>query len=115
MASIRGLASFLRSASGALASISDVRVQMALGEESVSVRHLWCCGTLLRGLLIRLMRFSVCVSHGSTLEPSTSLTEDARGAKAAADAGSSCGGILWRWGGRAATPAAATTTTTTRE
>lgn len=46
------------------------------------------------------MRLRVCVSHGSTLEPSTTLTEEARGAKAAAEAGSSCGGIvrdvLWR-------------------
>jgi hypothetical protein len=72
----------------------DVRVQMAFGEESVSVRHLWCWGTLLSGRLIRLMRFNVWVNHGSTLEDRTTFTEDARGAKAAADAGSSCGGIL---------------------
>jgi hypothetical protein len=44
------------------------------------------------------MRFSVCVNHGSTLELRTTLTEVARGAKAAAEAGRSCGGIgnvLW--------------------
>jgi hypothetical protein len=44
------------------------------------------------------MRFSVCVNHGSTLELRTTLTEVARGANAAAEAGSSCGGIeelLW--------------------
>jgi hypothetical protein len=40
------------------------------------------------------MRFSVCVSHGSTLDPKTTLTDDALGAKAAAEAGKSCGGIL---------------------
>jgi hypothetical protein len=34
------------------------------------------------------MRFSVCVSHGSTFELKTTLTEDALGAKAAAEAGS---------------------------
>ncbi|KAG7124740.1 hypothetical protein HYQ44_001925 [Verticillium longisporum] len=39
------------------------------------------------------MRFRVCVSQGSTLAPKTTLTEEARGAKAAAEAGSSCGGI----------------------
>jgi hypothetical protein len=48
---------------------------------------------------MRLMRFSVCVNQGSTFELKTTLTEDALGAKAAAEAGSSCGGIekalLW--------------------
>jgi len=38
------------------------------------------------------MRFSVWVSHVSTLEPSTMVGFD-RGAKAAADAGRSCRGI----------------------
>jgi hypothetical protein len=38
------------------------------------------------------MRLSVCVSHVSTREPSTIVGFD-RGAKAAADAGSSCSGI----------------------
>jgi hypothetical protein len=72
---------------------------MAVGDDNVSVKHLWCCGTLLRGRLMRLMRFSVCVNQGSTFELKTTLTEDALGAKAAAEAGSSCGGIeevfLW--------------------
>jgi hypothetical protein len=72
---------------------------MAVGDDNVSVKHLWCCGTLLRGRFMRLMRFSVCVNHGSTFELKTTLTEDALGAKAAAEAGSSCGGIekalLW--------------------
>ena len=50
---------------------------------------------------MRFMRFSVCVNHGSTLELRTTLTEVARGAKAAAEAGRSCGGIevlLWGCG-----------------
>ena len=42
---------------------------------------------------MRFMRFSVCVNQGSTLEPRTTLTADALGAKAAAEAGSNCGGI----------------------
>lgn len=71
----------------------EVNVQMAFGEERVSVKHRWCCGTLLRGRLTLLMRLSVCVNHGSTLEPRTTLTEEARGAKAAADAGNNCGGM----------------------
>jgi hypothetical protein len=71
----------------------DVRVQIAVEDDKVSVRHLWCCGTLLRGRLMRFMRFSVCVNHGSTLELRTTLTELARGAKAAAEAGRSWGGI----------------------
>jgi len=40
------------------------------------------------------MRFNVWVNHGSTLDPNTTLTEAALGAKAAAEAGNSCGGIL---------------------
>lgn len=39
-------------------------------------------------------RLSVCVSQGSTLEPNTTLTEDALGAKAAADAGNNCTGMF---------------------
>lgn len=62
---------------------------MAVGDDNVSVKHLWCCGTLLRGRLTRFIRFSVCVNHGSTLELRTTLTEDALGANAAAEAGSS--------------------------
>lgn len=49
---------------------------------------------LLRGRLTRLTRLSVCVSHGSTLELRTTLTDEARGAKAAAEAGRSWTGIL---------------------
>lgn len=30
------------SASGTLGSMSEARVQMALGDDKVSVRHLWC-------------------------------------------------------------------------
>jgi hypothetical protein len=45
------------------------------------------------------MRFKVCVNHGSTFELRTTLTEDARGAKAAAEAGSNCGGIGMVWYG----------------
>jgi hypothetical protein len=66
----------------------DVRVQIALGDDNVSVRHLWCCGTLLRGRFMRFIRFKVCVNHGSTFELRTTLTEAALGAKAAAEAGS---------------------------
>jgi hypothetical protein len=71
----------------------EVSVHIAVEDDNVSVRHLWCCGTLLRGRLMRFMRFSVCVNHGSTFELRTTLTEVARGAKAAAEAGKSCGGI----------------------
>jgi hypothetical protein len=35
----------------------------------------------------------MCVTHGSTLGPKTTWTEEALGLKAAAEAGSSCGGI----------------------
>src|SRR5438876_11947766 len=93
MASINGFMSFRSSESGALGNINDVRVHIAFGDDRVSVKHLWCCGTLLRGLLILLIRFKVCVSHGSTLEARTTLTDEALGAKAAAEAGSSCGGM----------------------
>lgn len=83
----------------------EVRVQMAVGSDKVSVKHRWCWATLLRGRFTRLTRFSVAVNHGSTLELRTTLTEDARGAKAAADAGSNCGGMdtlgfLFPWCGR---------------
>lgn len=77
-----------KSASGAFCNMIEVSVQIALTFESVSVKHLWCCGTLLRGLLTRLMRLRVWVNHGSTFELNTTLTELALGAKAAAEAGS---------------------------
>ena len=67
----------------------EVSVHIAVEDDNVSVKHLWCCGTLLSGRLIRLMRFSVCVNHGSTFELKTTLTEVALGAKAAAEAGRS--------------------------
>lgn len=94
MASISGLLSLRSSESGALGNINEVSVHMALEEDKVSVRHLWCCGTLLSGRLILLMRLRVCVNQGSTLEPRTTLTDEALGAKAAADAGNSCGGMI---------------------
>lgn len=68
--------------------MTEARVQMAFGDDKDSVRHLWCWGTLLRGRFTRLTRFNVCVSQGSILDPSTTLTEVALGANAAADAGS---------------------------
>lgn len=40
------------------------------------------------------MRLRVTVNQGSILFPNTTLTEEARGAKAAAEAGSSCTGML---------------------
>ena len=40
-----------------------------------------------------MMRLSVAVSHGSTFEPNTTFTDEALGAKAAAEAGRSCGGM----------------------
>lgn len=66
---------------------------MAVGDDKVSVKHLWCWGTLLRGRFTRFVRFSVAVNQGSTFELKTTLTDEALGAKAAADAGNSCGGI----------------------
>jgi hypothetical protein len=71
---------------------------MAVGNDSVSVKHLWCWATLLSVRFTRFTRFSVAVNHGSTLELKTTLTEDARGAKAAADAGNNCGGMDTRSG-----------------
>jgi len=41
------------------------------------------------------MLLRVCVSHGSTLEPKTTLTEEAGETKAAAEAGNSWGGMVW--------------------
>lgn len=66
---------------------------MAFGDDNVSVKHRWCWATLLRGRFTRFTRLRVAVNHGSTLELRTTLTEEARGAKAAADAGNSCGGM----------------------
>lgn len=44
---------------------------------------------------MRFIRLSVWVNHGSTFELNTTFTDEALGAKAAADAGSNWGGI-WR-------------------
>lgn len=93
MASTSGFESVRNSASGALETMTEHRDQMAFVEESVSVRHLVCCGTLLRGRLILLILFRVAVNHGSTLELSTTLHVD-RGAKAAAEAGNNIVGIM---------------------
>jgi hypothetical protein len=60
--------------------------QIALGPDSVSVRHRVCCCTLFNGRLTRFTLFNVCVNHGSAFEFRTTLTVE-RGAKAAADAG----------------------------
>lgn len=68
-------------------------VQMALVDDSVSVRHRVCCVTLFRGRLTRLTRFKVAVSHGTTFRFSTTLGDD-RGANAAADEGSKTVGIM---------------------
>jgi hypothetical protein len=71
--------------------------QMALGPDSVSVRHLICCCTLFNGRLTRFILFSVWVSQGSTLVFKTTLTVE-RGAKAAAEAGNNDIGmaaIMW--------------------
>jgi hypothetical protein len=66
---------------------------MALGDDKVSVRHLVCCMTLFKGLLILLVLFNVAVSHGSALVFRTTLGAD-RGANAAADAGNRFIGIM---------------------
>jgi hypothetical protein len=66
---------------------------IAFGDESVSVKHLVCCMTLFKGLLILLVLFNVAVNHGSALVFRTTLGAD-RGAKAAADAGNRFIGIM---------------------
>ena len=57
-----------------------------------SVRHRKCWATLLSGLF-RATRLRVCVRKGSTLVFRTILGA-ARAEKAAAEEGSSCGGML---------------------
>lgn len=91
--STRGLSSLRSSDSGALVNIIEQRVQIAFGEERVSVKHRVCWVTLFRGRLTRLTRFRVCVNHGATLVFKTTFGED-RGAKAAADDGSKTVGIM---------------------
>jgi hypothetical protein len=92
MASSIGSEPLCSSECGALGNMIDDNSQIAEDAPKVSVRNRSCWGTLLRGRLTRLMRLSVCVSHVSTRGPSTIVGFD-RGAKAAADAGSSCKGI----------------------
>lgn len=65
---------------------------MADGDERVSVKHRKCCGTLFSGRFTRFILFKVAVNHGSTLVFRTTFGA-ARGAKAAAEAGRSIGGI----------------------
>jgi hypothetical protein len=64
------------------------RVHIADGDESVSVKHRKCCGTLFSGLLMRFILFNVAVNQGSTLVLSTMLGA-VRVANAAAEAGRS--------------------------
>jgi hypothetical protein len=71
---------------------------IAFGDDRVSVRHLVCCITLFKGLLILLVLFNVAVSHGSALVFRTTLGAD-RGANAAADAGNRFIGIMIDVGG----------------
>ena len=70
---------------------------MAEGEERVSVKHRKCCGTLFNGRFIRLILFNVWVNHGSTFELKTIFGAD-RVLKAAAEEGSSSGGIVTAYG-----------------
>lgn len=88
-----GLSSLRSAESGARGSMSEHSVQMADGPERISVKHRKCCGTLFKGRLTRLTRFSVAVNHGSTFEFST-MFGAALGAKAAAEAGKSVMGIV---------------------
>ena len=81
---------------GRRGSISDASDQIAEGDDSVSVRQRWCCWTLLSGRRTRATRLRVAVSQGSTFGPRTTLTDEARGAKAAAEAGRSWGGMSGR-------------------
>lgn len=70
---------------------------MAEGDDRVSVRHRKCCGTLFNGRFIRLILFSVWVNQGSTLVLKTMFGAD-RVLKAAAEEGSSSGGIVRAFG-----------------
>lgn len=89
---MNGLSSLRKSASGALGSMIEQRVQMALGEESVSVKHLVCCALLFNGRRTRLILLRVAVNHGSTFVFKTTL-HDALGANAAAEAGNKMAGM----------------------
>lgn len=74
------------------------KVQIADGDDRVSVRHRKCCGTLLSGRLTRFILLRVAVSHGSTLLLRTMFGVP-RGAKAAAEAGRSVIGMSSTWMG----------------
>ena len=67
--------------------------QIAFFPDRVSVRHRVCCCTLFNGRFTLLTRFKVCVNQGSAFEFKTTLTVE-RGAKAAAEAGSSWIGMM---------------------
>jgi hypothetical protein len=71
------------------------RVHRADSPDKVSVRHRKCCGTLFNGLLILLMRLSVWVNQGSTLELRTIVGAE-RGANACAEAGRRFIGMIER-------------------
>ena len=71
----------------------ELNDQIAFFPDRVSVRHRVCCCTLFNGRFTRLTRFRVCVNQGSAFEFKTTLTVD-RGAKAAAEAGSSWIGMV---------------------
>lgn len=73
--------------------MSEHKVHRAKGDESVSVKHRLCCGTLFSGRFTLLTLFSVSVNHRSTLEFRTMFGAE-RGANAAAEAGSNMGGIV---------------------
>ena len=74
------------------------KVQIADGDDSVSVRHRKCCGTLFSGRLTLLILLRVAVSQGSTLLLRTMFGVP-RGAKAAAEAGRSVMGMSSTWMG----------------
>lgn len=68
---------------------------MALAEDNISLRYFWCWGTLFSARLVLLMRLKTRVSQGWTLSMTT-VTKDALGAKAAAEAGRMRTGISWQ-------------------
>lgn len=85
--------SWRSSDSGSLGAMSEHNDQIALGDESSSVKHLVTCITLFSGRFTLLTAFIRAVSHGSDFAPSTTLHVDL-GAKAAAEAGNNIDGIM---------------------
>ena len=79
--------------SGALGNIIEHNVQIAFGDDRISVKQRVCWRTLFRGRLTRLTRLRVAVNHGATFLFKTTLGED-RGANAAAEDGSMTVGIM---------------------